>query len=203
MPALSAAANFPVLLLAAGGSTRMRGRDKLLEHVHGRPLLRERVETVLAAGLLPFVMVPGRTDPRADSICDLDVRNVPVPDRDEGMAASIRAGAEIISDTAAGAMVLPADMPEITAGDMLSVLAKFLAKPEKIVRGATAANVGGHPVIFPARLIPRLRNITGDTGARDLLRGEDIVLVPLPGNHAVCDLDTPEDWTAWRGVSRP
>ena len=37
-------------------------------------------------------------------------------------------------------------------------------------------------------------------GAREVLRGAEVKLVPLPGRHALVDLDTPEDWAEWRGL---
>ncbi len=31
-----------------------------------------------------------------------------------------------------------------------------------------------------------------------MMEGERIVTVALPGERAILDLDTPEDWAAWR-----
>ena len=39
-----------ILIPAAGGSTRMRGRDKLLEDVGGTPLLARQVRVALSTG---------------------------------------------------------------------------------------------------------------------------------------------------------
>ena len=40
-----------ILIPAAGASSRMRGRDKLLEPVRGQPLLRDRLSPAPAAPL--------------------------------------------------------------------------------------------------------------------------------------------------------
>jgi CTP:molybdopterin cytidylyltransferase MocA len=40
--------------------------------------------------------------------------------------------------------------------------------------------------------------LNGDRGARIVLEGETVRVLPLPGRRAVTDLDTPEDWEAWR-----
>jgi molybdenum cofactor cytidylyltransferase len=42
--------------------------------------------------------------------------------------------------------------------------------------------------------------LTGDTGAREVLKrhSDRVHLVPLKGDRALTDLDTPEDWAAWR-----
>ncbi|MDA3859471.1 MAG: nucleotidyltransferase family protein, partial [Roseovarius sp.] len=56
----------------------------------------------------------------------------------------------------------------------------------------------GHPVIFPAARVPALKRLTGDQGARALLRSEPVMQVTLPDAHATTDLDTTEAWAAWR-----
>ena len=45
----------PIVILAAGASSRMRGRDKLLELVDGVALLRRQVERALNTGAKVFV----------------------------------------------------------------------------------------------------------------------------------------------------
>ena len=72
-------------------------------------------------------------------------------------------------------------------------------EPE-ILRAADRDGTPGNPVLFPADLLPDLQKIKGDKGARDLLRRHagKVHLIPLPEAHALTDLDTPEDWAAWR-----
>jgi molybdenum cofactor cytidylyltransferase len=43
-----------------------------------------------------------------------------------------------------------------------------------------------------------LARIEGDEGGRSVLKGQQITLVPCPDARALIDLDTPEDWAAWR-----
>ena len=57
--------------------------------------------------------------------------------------------------------------------------------------GDTVVNIAG-------RFIRQQDMGTGDDGARDLLKGETVTSVPLPGDHATLDLDTPEAWARWR-----
>ncbi len=187
-----------ILLLAAGGSTRMRGADKLLEEIDGEPLLRRHARAMAGLGLPVIVTLPPRPSGRRDALEDLDVQMVEVADAASGMAASIRAGVRAAVD-ASGLVLLPADMPDITSGDVQRVIGVFAAEDGgRIVRGTTPDGVPGHPVIFPARCFAALSALTGDIGARRVLQGEDVVEVALPENHALTDLDTPEDWAAWR-----
>jgi len=172
----------------------MRGGDKLLEILDGAPLLRTLVARGLDAGLDVRVTLPALDHPRAEALCALDAMRVPVPDRAAGMAASIRRG--LVGLDAPSVLILPADMPEITTEDLACVA----THPGTIVQATTQDGTPGHPVRFDARFYPALRRLEGDAGARDLLRTnrDHVRRVGLPGQHARIDLDTPEDWAAWR-----
>lgn len=186
-----------VLLLAAGASTRMRGRDKLLEPVEGMPLLRRQALAALATGLPVLVALPEPAGARGDALRGLALGRVTVVDAALGMGHSIAAGARAVADGAA-VMVLAADMPGIGAAEISTVAHAFRSDPARIRRGASGGRPG-HPVVFPARLVPELRALAGDQGARDLVAREGALAVPLPRDAATLDLDTPEAWAEWRG----
>ncbi|WP_413871803.1 nucleotidyltransferase family protein [Albidovulum sp.] len=192
-----------VLIPAAGASRRMEGADKLLEEIDGEPVLRRTARTAGAAGGTVLVALP-ETGPylaaRRATLTGLGVHLLPVPDAHEGMAASLRAGAREIGP-AEGLMVLLPDMPDIGADDIRRLVAAFAEDTTRPVRATTEDGAeAGHPVILPRRLMQELGILTGDRGARIVLEGENVRLVPLPGRRAVTDLDTPEDWAAWRAA---
>lgn len=188
-----------ILIPAAGASSRMRGADKLLEEVRGQPLLRDRVTLALGTGCAVAVTLPPDSAARSSALDGLRVTLLPVPDAATGMSASLRAGAGWAMATGATAlMVLLPDLPDLTATDMSLMLQAN--DSETILRACDMDGTPGHPVILPARLLPELIRITGDTGARDLLRAHPVTPVPLPGHHATTDLDTPEAWAAWRAA---
>lgn len=189
----------PILLLAAGASSRMDGRDKLLEPVAGGvPLLTERVAAARATGQQVWVALP--PEPRAPARWrnSTGAQRLEIAHPEEGMGASLAQLVAALPDTTEGAMVLPADMPDITSADMTRLLEAF--DPGRVVRGATADGTPGHPVLFPRSWFGRLVRLTGDKGARDLLRAAPARLVPMPGENARTDLDTPEQWDAWRAA---
>lgn len=190
-----------VLLLAAGASSRMRGDDKLLQVVDGVPLLRRQAQAMVGLNV-PVIVALGPDDAaRRDVLAGLDLQKVVVPNAAMGMSASIRVGVTAVLDKALGLAVLPADMPEVTAMDMRALIDAFdAASRDSVVRATGADGTPGHPVIFPSRLFPALLQLTGDSGAKPVLAGEAVVTVALPKAHALTDLDTPEDWAAWRAA---
>ena len=196
---------------AAGRSTRMQGRDKLLEAVDGQPILRRTASIALSAGLGPVLVGLKTGDQVHDkALRNLEVEVVPVPDADEGMAATLRAGARAaLREIEAGyltagdyeyfgMMVLLPDMPDIAAQDLIALDLEFQANGGAVVRAATEDGRLGHPTIIPDYLLRSFDVLEGDRGASALFEGEPLVAVDLGGQRARTDLDTPEDWKAWR-----
>jgi molybdenum cofactor cytidylyltransferase len=191
-----------LLLLAAGSSSRMRGGDKLLEDVGGEPMLTRAARMAAGTGLQVIVALrPDRPD-RARVLEGLPVTPVLVPDPGDGMSASLRAAASVAPQDAPLAVCL-ADMPEITTEDLAALVEAYhAAGGDRVVRAASEDGRPGQPVIFPPRLRDDLLALSGDAGGRDILRTETPILVPLRGLRALTDLDTPEDFAAWRGGRR-
>lgn len=196
-----------ILVLAAGASSRMRGADKLLQAVKGRPILRLVAETALASGAPVLVTLPPTAEARRAAVADLAVRVVDIPDSAQGMSRSIVRGLAAVVDPGPedGLMILPADMPGFSAKALADLISRFRAEPELIWRGGTTDGTPGHPAIIPRDLWSELAAITGDEGGRSVLKrhADRVRQVPLPGRMATLDLDTPEDWTAFRGRPAP
>ncbi len=191
------------VLLAAGAARRMRGRDKLLEDVGGRPVLRAAAEAARASRADEVVVVlPPEAAARRAALAELDVTVVEAADWAEGMAASMRAGLAAVAGRVDAVVILLADMPEVGPAEIDRLIAAY--DPEEgreICRAISADGTPGHPVLFGRRFFETLAGLRGDRGAREVLRdaAEFVTEVPTPGRAAVVDLDTPEDWAAWRG----
>lgn len=190
------------VLLAAGSARRMQGRDKLLEPVGGAPLLRVLADRLAASAADQIVCVLRPDDPdRRAALEGTSARIVVNPRAAEGMGTSLAAGIAALGPEVDAAVILPADMPEITAADIDRLIAAF--DPEEgraIVRAVSADGTGGHPVLFGRRFFEALRGLEGDRGARAILaeHPEFVTDVTLSGRAAETDLDTPEAWEAWR-----
>ena len=85
---------FPLLILAAGASSRMRGDDKLAMTIDGVSLLRRQVIAGIAAGARVHVALRP-DDPRAALLDGLDVARFEIAASAEGMGGiSTRAAVE-------------------------------------------------------------------------------------------------------------
>lgn len=183
-----------IVLLAAGASQRMQGRDKLLELVAGVALLRRQALAALAADVGPVaVTLPPDYPAREAALAGLPVTRLTVTDAANGMSASLKAAA--IWAWGQDLMICPADMPEVTAQDFQTMAQQVNGQP---LRATDIDGAAGHPVVFPAGLLPLFTQLSGDDGARSILQKHPPRLIPLPGHHATIDLDTPDAWAAWR-----
>jgi molybdenum cofactor cytidylyltransferase len=193
-----------ILILAAGASSRMRGADKLVQPVNGTPMLRHVTTVALATGCPVTVTLPPDATARLAALEGLPLNLVPVPDASQGMSRSLVRGVQALAGAGPtdGLMILPADMPGFTTAALQGLVEQFQSDPTLILRGGTMDGQPGHPAIFPRDLWPALERITGDEGGRSVIQQnkDRVRVIPLPGPMSVLDLDTPEDWAAWRGA---
>lgn len=190
----------PILLLAAGQSRRMGGADKLMQEIDGEPLLRRSARIAMTAGPV-IAALPPAPHPRYWALAGLDIEVVEVPDAAEGMNASLRRAVAALPPQTPAAMVLLADLPDLTAQDLSLVLGAIDFSTKNLVwRGTTEDGRPGHPVVFQKALFTELLALTGDGGAQSVAQAykDRQVLVPLPYQNARTDLDTPEAWADWR-----
>ncbi|MBY8975123.1 molybdopterin-binding/glycosyltransferase family 2 protein [Rhodobacteraceae bacterium NNCM2] len=192
------------IILAAGQSRRMEGRDKLMEPVGGEPLLRRVAAAAGQSAADRTLVVLREDDPRRDVLADMDVTIVANPRAGEGMGTSLAAGIRALDPSVDGALILMADMPEITSAHIDRVIAGFdPGEGRAIIRATAADGRPGHPVLFGRRFFEPLSALAGDQGARDVVREHDdfVTDLALTGEAAVVDLDTPDAWAAWRSTA--
>ncbi len=182
----------------------MKGRDKLAELVDGVPLLRRQAMRAIEAGYRVHVALPV-VHSRESLLDGLDVVRLPIEAAAEGMGGTLRAGVALLPDAPRFAL-MPADLPELTTEDLRTVLEISAFDPDMLVwRGASATGRPGHPVICDGSLKADFAKLKGDAGGRRILTplAGRTRLVPLPGDHATRDLDTPDDWASWRAGRDP
>lgn len=194
-PLETEAPKLAAIVLAAGRGTRMGGPNKLLEPLHGQPVLRHAVDAALAAKAEPVIVVTGFERERVEAaLKGLNVRLIHNPDYAVGLASSLKAGISALPDSADAAAILLGDMPQVTPE-----LVRRLGDALDPSRGALIAvpvrgDRRGNPVVWSRRFFPDLCRLEGDTGARHLIvqHGEAVTEVPVRDDGAFLDVDTPE-----------
>ena len=192
-----------ILILAAGASSRMAGRDKLTLPVNGTPMLATMIARAQATRCTVLVALPPDNPARAAIALDCDATPVTVRNAAHGMGASIAAATAARPKATTALMILPADMPLLEGDDLRGMVSAWAdAPPNSILRATGADGSPGHPVIFPQSCFAALEALDGDAGARNVVQGHDgpVLGVPLPDQHALLDIDTPDDWRAFHQI---
>jgi molybdenum cofactor cytidylyltransferase len=182
------------VVLAAGRSTRM-GSNKLLAEISGKPLLRLVAEAALASRASPVIVVTGHERERAEAaLAGLPVHFIHNPDFAAGLGTSLRTGIAAVPAEADGAIVLLGDMPQVDAALIDRLLAALDPEKGGLIVVPSIDGKRGNPVVWSRRFFSDLRAIEGDVGARHLIGTytEAVVEVPVTGNAALADIDTPD-----------
>ena len=183
------------ILLAAGESSRM-GRPKQLLDWGGQPLVAAQVETLLAAGCRPVVVVLGAHAGPVRSLLPArsDVQVATNRNWREGRASSIRAGARSIPPTIAAVVVVSVDQP--TGAAVIQRLESGLeTAPDALIAVPRYEGRNGHPPIFRSDLLPELGNVTErGEGIRQLRRrhADRTIFVEMDNPIVTLNLNTPD-----------
>lgn len=182
------------IVLAAGASTRMAPRHKLLiKGPAGRPMIERTVANVLTSSARPVVVVTGARD--ADiraALAGMPVTFVHATDHAEGIAASLRAGIRALPATARAALVVLGDMPLVPGSVMDRLMAAYSPTDGRSIVVPTFDGRAGNPVLWGAAFFPEILALTGDQGARRLLsrHAENIAHVDVTDDGVLRDFDT-------------
>jgi molybdenum cofactor cytidylyltransferase len=181
------------IVLAAGGSTRM-GRPKMLLPAPGGTLLSAAIEPLLEAGLDRVVVVLGNRaeEVRRSAQLPADPRLVFVVCADwaAGMASSLKRGLQACADADAVVIAL-GDQPGVTAERIGMITAAFGPGRDLVV--PVHREIPAHPVLFGRSLFAELEALSGDVGAREVVRrhGHEAVRIEV---ESLPDIDTEEDY---------
>jgi molybdenum cofactor cytidylyltransferase len=196
------------LILAAGASSRMGERLKLLMKKGGTSLIRYIVTEALGSALDLVVPVLGHGAKELKKELD------PEPDNQRlniienknwrtGISSSIIAGLRTIEDNYDHCMIILADMPFITREIINRLLHEYVISGLPL--GAISVNARRSlPVIFSRELYDDIFQLEGDVGARDLFKkySGSVCLVEPKEAYLDMDIDTPEDYERFISMSQ-
>lgn len=187
------------ILLAAGFSRRFGAADKLLQILpDGRPIAVAAAENLIKAIPLTIAVLRPENTALANLLENAGLKIVFCSSQETEMADSLSAAVRYsaqFSESSVGFVIALADMPYI--------------KPDTIEAIAHATNAGaaivapvyqgkrGHPVGFCAKFRNELEQLTGDEGARAILKrhADQIELLECNDPGVLADIDTPQDLT--------
>ena len=186
-----------IVLLAAGRSSRMGNPKQLLEY-KGKTLLVHSVDSAIATGLTPVIVVLGANGQLMEKelVAEQGMKIIFNGDWEEGMASSIRCGikeALEMDPDLDGVIIMVCDQPFVGP----KLLTKLLDTQHETGLPIVSSHYNsspGVPALFHKSFFEALLGLKGDTGARKLLKEckELVAIVDFP--EGKIDIDTKDDY---------
>jgi molybdenum cofactor cytidylyltransferase len=195
------------VVLAAGQSTRMAPFNKLLiEDRGGKAMVARVVDNVLSSGARPVVVVLGhlRDEVRA-ALGGRPVNYVFASDHAAGLSASLKAGVASLGEDVAAAVVCLGDMPLVTGRVIDRLIAAYDPDEGRTIIVPTHDGRGGNPILWDRRYFPEMLALSGDSGARSLLKRyvEQVAEIAIDEDSVLRDFDTVESLSTLPQRMRP
>jgi molybdenum cofactor cytidylyltransferase len=187
------------ILLAAGFSRRFGAADKLLQILpDGRPIALAAAENLIKAIPLTIAVLRPENTALANLLKNAGLKIVFCGTQETEMADSLSAAVHYsaqFSESSVGFVIALADMPYIKP-DTIEAIVHALNSGAAIVAPVYQGK-RGHPVGFCAKFRNQLEQLTGDEGARAILKrhADQIELLECNDPGVLADIDTPQDLT--------
>jgi CTP:molybdopterin cytidylyltransferase MocA len=159
----------------------------------GRALVAWALDAAVASGCSPVLLVVGHEADAVAALAPEAVVVVPSPRWADGISQSLRAALDALEPVAEVTAVCVglADQPRIGAEAYRRLAAAGQQGADIVV--ATYAGVRQNPVLLGRSVWSDARALTGDEGARQLMRTRSVVEVDCTGTGDPADVDTLDD----------
>ena len=191
-----------MIVLAAGKSTRMRGKNKLLADVEGVPMIRRVVEAALQSKVDEVIVVLGWEAERVRQVlAGLPCNTILNLGFENGQSSSVRIGLKAVSEATRAVLVLPGDVASIDPRSINMVIDEYNAHKGLIVVAGHNGETG-HPILFDHNLFHEIEQINEESyGLKSVVQhhGEEVRIVEVGTANVLRDIDTPDELKELRG----
>ena len=185
-------AEIPVLLLAAGGSSRM-GQPKQLLPWGNQTLIESQIQTLLKTDN-PVNVVLGSNSDLIIPVIEKYLVNIFInTDWESGMGGSISFGiSQIIQKfpESNGVLITLLDQPLITTSYLEKMLSAFLPGSRQILVSRSVSGWTGVPVLFDQCYFKELSELGNDEGAKKVIKRHEENIIRLESDDILEDMDT-------------
>ena len=185
-----------LIVLAAGKSTRMHGRNKLLIKVEGQPMIRGVVEAGLKSKADEVIVILGwEADTIKKALEDLPCRFVVNKDYEKGQSSSVKAGLKEVGETTQALLILPGDVAKIDASSINLVIDEYARRKGSIIVAAHKSKPG-HPILLDRQLFKEVEQIDEESfGLKAVVKKHEgaVRFVEAGSSNVLRDVDTPKD----------
>ena len=186
----------PILLLAAGSSSRM-GQPKQLLRWGNQSLIEHLIETLKETGN-PLGVILGAHSENIFPVIEKFREDIFVnPNWRNGMGNTIAFGTHQLLKKfpdAKGVLITLVDQPLITSLYIKRILQTFHPGEQQIIVSHSSTGWKGVPVLFDKVYFEELKKLDGEKGAKVLIQQYKNSVIEIECGEMLQDLDTPESY---------
>jgi len=194
---LSQKPNIAILVLAAGGSSRMGRPKQLLKWKH-TTLIGHAIETVKQLDILKTVVVLGANHDKIKPVVEQHQIEILINKHwESGLGNSLAYGISSILESTInldGVIIMLADQPLIDVAFLNVILNNFEIGKQQIIASVYKEDKRGVPVLFDAVYFKELSQLIDDKGAKSILQKYTNRVISVDAKELVSDIDTLEDY---------
>jgi molybdenum cofactor cytidylyltransferase len=186
------------VVLAAGTSSRMRGQHKLLMPLGGKPVIRQTVERLWAAGPQEVVVVTGHQALEISAaLADMPIKMQLNPRYEEGQMTSAAVGVGALQMATDAVMMCLGDMVLLGSSDYAELAKVYLDQTDRSIVIPYFQGQRGNPILFASSYVHEVAIGVRHIGCKKLANEypDDVYRYEAAHDRFTTDLDTPEDYT--------
>ena len=186
--------NIPHILLAAGTSRRM-GEPKQLLKWGNKSLIQFQVETILPTTDKVYVILGAYAERIQPLLKNYNVELIQFNQWEKGMGDSLAYGIQQIcksNPNIDGFLISLIDQPLVSASHYSAMRARFEKGKNQIIASESDSGWVGVPVLFDAYYSAQLQSLSGEEGAKVILKKNTVNTIAIKAGHTLIDMDTPE-----------
>ena len=174
----------------------MGGKNKLLEHIDGTPMIRRVVQAALNSKVDEVIVVLGWEAERIrETLADLPCNFILNKEFENGQSSSVKAGLRGVSETTRALLILPGDVAIIDPRSISMVADAYVETGSTIVVAGYCGEAG-HPILFDKSLFHEIEQINEQTfGLKSVVKQHEaeVRFVEVGTPNVLKDVDTPDD----------
>ena len=184
---------FACVLLAAGESKRF-GSPKQLAPWNGKTFIRTIIEKVKTIDPSEFLVIVGAFSELVMKEIDdfSSIKIIHNPDWNTGQASSVKIGVENLSNDVEAVIFILVDQPQIDVKTIRNLVISYATTNANII-AYSYNDTARHPILFSKILFPELKNLSGNSGGKQLFDANPPLFLKFEDPKQAVDFDRPED----------
>ena len=189
-------ASIGIVVLAAGQGRRSGYGKLLTKNQQDEPMFMKAVNAAISSDAKPvFVVIGHRHEEMEEYLAKTDVNVLYNPSYASGLKTSLSLGLKSVPTSCDGAILLPADMPNITANEINKLISKFDKSKEKQICMLANKGIKSNPILWSRSLYDKADIVPENAHLRAVFveHSDYTTIIEIKDNKKLLDVNYAND----------